>query len=486
MQTIAIPKLSFDRFSGVLGERGASQLQHTVEDAHKILGNRIVWHVNSTAAGGGVAEMLQTLLGYERGAGLDARWLVIEGDTDFFALTKRIHNRLHGKMGDGGDLGDTEHNHYQKITRRNAIGILRSVRPGDVVVLHDPQTAGLASHLAELGASVVWRCHIGRDEMNEAATDAWAFLKPYLQHVDAFIFSRACYVPSWLASHPVFIIPPAIDAFSVKNEPMRRATCRSILNHIGLLDRTVANGDLDFVRLDGSTGRVERKPNILQVNPIGGWDVPMVVQVSRWDPLKDMAGVMHGFANRIGKMGDAHLVLVGPDVSGVTDDPEGTQILEDCVARWHKLTKKAKERVHLVCLPMDDVEENAVMVNAIQRHATMIIQKSLHEGFGLTVTEAMWKARPIIASAVGGIQDQIVDEVHGLLLEDPTDMQAMAKAIQFLLENHSVARRLGRNARRRAIAKFLGPRQLIQFVDLLYALEGKSRQRRAAYGSTRR
>jgi trehalose synthase len=247
-----------------------------------------------------------------------------------------------------------------------------------------------------------------------------------------------------------------------------------------LLERTVANGDLDFLRLDGSGGRVERKANIVQVNPIPGWDVPMVVQVSRWDPLKDMAGVMRGFANRIDKMGDAHLVLVGPDVSRVTDDPEGIQVLEDCVARWHRLHKKAKERVHLVCLPMDDIEENAVMVNAIQRHSTMIIQKSLHEGFGLTVTEAMWKARPIIASAVGGIQDQIVDEVHGLLLEDPTDTQAMAKAIQFLLENHAVARRLGRNARRRAIAKLLGPRQLIQFVDLLYALEGKSRQRRAA------
>ncbi|UCD23456.1 MAG: glycosyl transferase family 1, partial [Gemmatimonadota bacterium] len=259
MQTVSIPTLSFTRFSAVLGERGARQLQHTVEDAHRILGDRIMWHVNSTATGGGVAEMLQTLLGYERGAGLDARWLVIEGDTDFFALTKRIHNRLHGKMGDGGDLGEAEHSHYQKITRMNARGVLRSVRPGDIVILHDPQTAGLASHLAELGATVVWRCHIGRDEMNQAASDAWDFLKPYLEHVDAFIFSRACYVPKWLANHPVFIIPPAIDAFSVKNEPMGRATCRSILNHIGLLDRMVANGDLDFVRLDGSTGRVERK-----------------------------------------------------------------------------------------------------------------------------------------------------------------------------------------------------------------------------------
>jgi trehalose synthase len=205
-----------------------------------------------------------------------------------------------------------------------------------------------------------------------------------------------------------------------------------------------------------------------------------VVQVSRWDPLKDMAGVMRGFTDRLAGMGDAHLVLVGPDVSGVTDDPEGSQVLEECITLWHKLPRKAQERVHLVCLPMDDIEENAVMVNAVQRHAAIVVQKSLHEGFGLTVTEAMWKGRPVIASAVGGIQDQIVDGVHGYLLQQPGDTQALGDAVQHLLGNHALARRLGRNARRRAIAKFLGPRQLIQFVDVLYSIEGKARRRRAA------
>jgi trehalose synthase len=480
MQTVSIPTLSFDRFAGILGERGARQLRNTVEDAHRILGDRVIWHVNSTAAGGGVAEMLQTLLGYERGAGIDARWLVIKGDAEFFRLTKRIHNRLHGKNGDGGGLGESEHEHYAAITRQNAREMCRVVSPGDIVVLHDPQTAGLVSHLSEIGATVVWRCHIGRDEMNRAARDAWNFLRPYLEHADAFIFSRACYVPIWLATYPVFIIPPAIDAFSVKNEPMGRATCRAILKHIGLLDRTSANGDLDFKRLDGSTGRVERRATIAQVAPIPGWNVPMVVQVSRWDPLKDMAGVMKGFADHVDGVGDAHLVLVGPDVSGVTDDPEGAQIYQRTLRKWQRLPDRAKERIHLVCLPMDDIEENAAMVNAIQRHATIIVQKSFHEGFGLTVTEGMLKARPIIASAVGGIQDQVVDGVHGVLLEDPRDTYALGEMVKYLLNNHALARRLGRNARRRAAAKFLCPRQLIQFVDLLYALEGKSRSRRAA------
>jgi trehalose synthase len=191
-----------------------------------------------------------------------------------------------------------------------------------------------------------------------------------------------------------------------------------------------------------------------------------------------MAGVMRGFADRIEQLGDAHLVLVGPDVRGVTDDPEGARVLESCIARWRRLPLAIRDRVHLACLPMQDVEENAIMVNAIQRHASIIAQKSLHEGFGLTVTEAMWKGRAVVASAVGGIRDQIVDRMHGLLLPDPRDTGAFGDALALLLRNRSLARRLGRNARRRAAAKFLGPRQLMQFVDLLYKLEQKTRPSR--------
>ncbi len=424
--------------------------------------------------------MLQTLLGYERGSGIDARWLVIEGDPEFFALTKRIHHRLHGNDGDNGALSEREHRHYAAVTERNAAELLSLVRSRDVVVLHDPQTAGLAGPLKKLGAKVIWRCHIGRDDTNEAAQGAWDFLKPYLAHADAYVFSRTRYVPQWLLSHPISIIPPAIDAFSVKNEPLNRATCRAILKHIGLLERNSANGHLGFTRLDGSTGHVQRQAQITQLGPVPGWNVPMVVQVSRWDPLKDMAGVMQGFADGIDKLGDAHLVLVGPDVSGVTDDPEGARILEECRSTWRRLPQRTKQRVHLVCLPMEDIEENAVMVNAIQRHATIVVQKSLQEGFGLTVTEAMWKGRPVIATAVGGIQDQIESGIHGILLDEPSDSDALGRAMALLLQNHAAARRLGRNARRRAVARFLGPRQLEQFVNLLYEMEGKTRRRWAA------
>lgn len=473
MKTYIIPALGLERSSEIIGKGAAARVLSEVEAVRAVLADRIVWHVNSTRTGGGVAEMLQTQLGYERGAGLDARWIVIDGDREFFTLTKRIHHRLHGQNGDGGPLSDSEHRHYEDVSRRNCERILSVVRPRDVVVLHDPQTAGLAPALRKAGATVVWRSHVGRDRANDAVKSAWRFLERYLVgHAQTFVFSRTQYVPTWLSLPSVFIIPPAIDALSVKNQPMTQATARAILRHVGMLDGRPASADLTYGRLDGSSGRVERRAEIIQIGPVPDWKVPIVTQVSRWDPLKDMFGVMGAFTDQLDRLGDAHLALVGPDVRGVTDDPDGSRVLQDCVAAWRGLPGPAQRRIHLVCLPMHDVEENAAMVNAFQRHAAVVVQKSLHEGFGLTVTEAMLKGRAIIASAVGGIQDQIVDGVHGLLLFDPTDSNAFGTALARLLRDRKLARRLGRNARRRAIAKFLGHRQLIQFAELLGSLEG--------------
>jgi trehalose synthase len=181
---------------------------------------------------------------------------------------------------------------------------------------------------------------------------------------------------------------------------------------------------------------------------------------------------MQGFVEHLDTLANAQLMLVGPNVHGVADDPEGGEVLAECLAAWHKLPLAQRSRVHIVCLPMEDIEENAAMVNAIQRHAAVIVQKSLHEGFGLTVTEAMWKGRPIVASAVGGIQDQISSGKHGLLITDPTDLRAFAQALQCLLSDRALARNLGRNARRRAITHFLGSRQLVRHADLLTTIEG--------------
>lgn len=477
MEIVGIPELSFDRFAPILGRAGARRLRRTVEDARDILDGRTVWHVNSTKTGGGVAEMLQTLLGYERGAGIDARWLVIDGDQDFFTITKRIHHNLHGRPGDGLGFSARDRAHYGAVMRRNASAILRVVRPNDVVVLHDPQTAGLSDALKRRGAVVVWRCHVGCEHGNGWVRDVWDLLQPHLVPADAYVFSRPGYVPAWLRTAPTFIMPPAIDAFSSKNQPIARGTVRAILRHIGLLAtrRPGPTNALSFVRMDGTPGCVMRTAQIHQVAPIVDWRMPLITQVSRWDPLKDMQGVMQGFVRGLDRLGSAHLALVGPDVAGVSDDPEGAAVFEECVAQWRALPRAARERVHLVSLPMDDVEENAVMVNAIQRHATVVVQKSLEEGFGLTVTEAMWKGRAIVASAVGGIQDQIVDGVHGLLLPDPTDLDALGVALERLLGDHALVRRLGRNARRRAVANFLGPRRLTQLVDVIYRVEGRAR-----------
>jgi trehalose synthase len=194
-----------------------------------------------------------------------------------------------------------------------------------------------------------------------------------------------------------------------------------------------------------------------------------VVQVSRWDRLKDMGGVLTGFADHVVGRVEADLALVGPMVDGVADDPEGTEVLAECVALWESLPLARRRRIRLVSLPMLDIDENAVMVNALQRSAAVIVQKSLAEGFGLTVAEGMWKGKPIVASRVGGIIDQVAPGT-GILLDDPTDLAAYGDAVTRLLEHPEEIERLGSNARRRVLDDFVGDRHLLQYADLIERL----------------
>jgi trehalose synthase len=206
-------------------------------------------------------------------------------------------------------------------------------------------------------------------------------------------------------------------------------------------------------------------------------DARIVVQVSRWDRLKDMRGVMEAFATGDSNLpSDVHLMLVGPEVSGVSDDPEGAQVLAECIGVWRGLAARIRDRIHLACLPMDDVDENALLVNALQRHASVIVQKSLVEGFGLTVTEAMWKGRPVVASAIGGIQDQIVDGVHGVLVADPRDLDAFAIALGRVLADPAFALRIGSAARERVRDMFLGDKHLIRYMELFGVLLAANRR----------
>ncbi len=179
--------------------------------------------------------------------------------------------------------------------------------------------------------------------------------------------------------------------------------------------------------------------------------------------MKDMAGVMKGFAQYVDPSLDAHLLLCGPVVTGVADDPEAAEVLDECTDLWRELPHAVRSRVHLACIPMADADENAAIVNAIQRHASVVVQKSLAEGFGLTVAEAMWKRKPVVASAVGGIVDQIEDGIHGLLVDDPADLRTFGAAVESLLRDREDAARLAENARQRVIDEFLGDRHLEQY-----------------------
>ena len=228
---------------------------------------------------------------------------------------------------------------------------------------------------------------------------------------------------------------------------------------------------LAFLHRDGSPGCVSCHADLVGTGPPPA-GAPLVAQVSRWDAMKDMAGVMEGFAAHVDPALGAHLLLVGPAVAGVADDPEAAAVLRDCRGRREALPAAARERVHLACMPMDDPDEQAAVVNALQRHAAVVTQKSLAEGFGLTVAEAMWKARPVVASAVGGIQDQIDDGVDGVLLADPRDLAAFGAAVERLLADPGEARRLGAAARARVVDEFLGDRHLQRWADLLGGLVG--------------
>jgi trehalose synthase len=341
------------------------------------------------------------------------------------------------------------------------------VRPGDVVILHDAQTAGLVAALGARGATVVWRCHIGADAVNGHVEEAWEFLRGWLEAADAFVFSRRPHVHARMPEQKVAIIPPSIDPLSPKNQPLDTAVVRATLGRIGFLD-PVAGVAPRFRRRDGSPGAVSRTAGFPRRGAVPTGDTPLIVQVSRWDRLKDMAGVLRAFADDVPP--PVHLALVGPAVEGVADDPEGAAVLGDCVAAYDRLPRSMRACVHLVSLPVDDPDENAVAVNAFQRHATVVVQKSLQEGFGLTVTEAMLKARPIVASRVGGIQDQIRHQREGLLVDDPTDLVGFAAAANRLLADPSLPRRLGAAARSRAVAEFVGDRHLTRYANLLVGL----------------
>ena len=355
-----------------------------------------------------MAELLAMLVPLMRDVGLDARWDVMQGSEPFFEVTKLLHNNLHGEH---RPLTSEMQKVFWETTRDN-LGLVRG--DSDFVCIHDPQPVGLARERNEK-ARWVWRCHI---DLGDADSASWAFLRKLVERFDGSIFHLPDYAKE--LSIPQFICPPAIDPLSVKNCELDLAEIDSVLHKYGLESK-----------------------------------LPIVLQVSRYDRLKDPGGVIRGF-KLAARSHRCQLVLVG---AAVRDDPEGAEVLAEV-----REAAGNDPEIHVLVMERGAPRE----VNALQRAATVVVQKSLKEGFGLTVTEAMWKARPVIGGAVGGIRRQIIQGSTGFLVHS---IQGMAYRIRQLLGNPDLARHLGENAKRFVTENYMPTAYLRQWLLTLLALK---------------
>jgi trehalose synthase len=439
-----------------------------------------VWMVSSTAQGGGVAEMMPGLVTLLRELGIPARWAVIGTDLqEFFRLTKRLHNLIHGDASAGIELGPVEARLLEEVGRANAEELAPHVSPEDVVVVHDPQPVVLGGLLKrERGVRAIWRCHIGVDTRNAATRASWRFLRPFLTAYDRAAFSAPEYIPSFLADRATLLYP-AIDPGSHKNREFSVNKMVGILCNSGLQAKHEPVPTDDFADL------------VLRVLPGGGLEPPselgllfrpIVLQISRWDRLKGFGPLLEAFAEvkrrlRRGDVGAlsernrrrlelARLVLAGPDPRGVTDDPEGRQVFDELCAAYGALAPDLQADVALLSLPMRSRKENALIVNALQRCASLVVQNSLREGFGLTVAEAMWKRQAVLGTTAVGIRQQIRDGVDGRLTRDPTDAHEIAAHLIDLLTQPGSRYAMGRSAQRRVYDEFLVFGQLRRYLEL--------------------
>jgi trehalose synthase len=373
------------------------------------LGGKVIQNINSTFTGGGVAEILSRMVPLLTQLGVDARWNVIKGDDAFFQVTKKFHNALHGR---DERITPEDFAVFQETTQKNLGEMELS---GDILFIHDPQPVGLIVRKKELGKKWIWRCHIDVSHPNE---EVWNFVQPFVVQYDAAVFSA----PSFSRELPIrqFLISPSIDPLSDKNRELPPETIDSVLAKYGI-------------------------PK----------DKPIITQVSRFDYLKDPVGVIEAF-EMAKKSVDCRLVLAG---GTATDDPESDKVLAE-------VRERAGDNpdIHVLLIPPNsDIE-----INALQSASTIIVQKSLREGFGLTVSEALWKAKPVIASAVGGIPLQVKNKLTGLLSHG---IPGTAYALRQLLTNPDYARSLGNNGREHVRHNFLITRHLKDYLLLFLALE---------------
>jgi trehalose synthase len=445
------------------------------------LEDRTVWMVNSTAQGGGVAEMMPKVVSMLRELGIDTEWAVISADDPgFFSLTKRLHNLLHGSG--TPHLSSEDVHRYRTVSEDLAQELRRHVAPTDLLVVHDPQPLGAGALLKEaLGLPALWRCHIGLDASNAATEMAWDFLKPWVTTYDKSIFSLRDYVPDFLGEEAE-VIHPAIDPLSPKNRPLQANERTTILRRAQLAAtppqtpvEPVSN-PAKRLQPDGTFAPAT------QPEDIGLLPRPIVTQVSRWDRLKGFAPLLRGFVqmkdpafidehatselHRV-TLSLSRLVLAGPAPSAIADDPEGKEALRALCDLWLDLPPERRQDVAVVTLPMDSRRANALMVNALQRSSAVIAQNSVQEGFGLTVTEGMWKGMPILGTRAAGIDEQVVDGETGRLLPRADDPTGLAHALADLLADRKRRQEWGRNARRRVRERYLVFTQVQRWLDVL-------------------
>lgn len=393
-----------DGYRAVVGDGPVRVLEAL---ARRLRDHRLVM-VNSTAIGGGVAEILHRLVRLLLELGVPTTWEVMAGDAPFYAFTKALHNALHGIE---APLTDEARAHYHAMNERAARELELN---GDLVLIHDPQPAALVLHRRTPGQRWVWRCHV---DLSHARPEAWELLAPLVAHYDAAVFSHPAFVPPMAV--PAYLVPPSIDPFSDKNRELPEPDVERLLEPFALPDH-----------------------------------VPLVTQVSRFDRLKDPVGVVDAFAI-LRKRARAHLVLAG---GSADDDPEGAEVLAEVRAR-----AAGRDDVSLLALPPDA----HLVINALQHRSHVVVQKSLREGFALTVAEALWKRRAVVASAVGGIPLQVLHNRTGLLVRS---IEGCADAVVRLLEAPELRRRLGAEGREHVRDNFLHTREARDYLAVFLAL----------------
>ena len=390
---------------------GRSVIEELKMLAEKFSG-KTVQIINSTFVGGGVAEILEHMVPLLNQLGVDARWDVITAGEEFFDVTKKFHNALHGRS---EKISPKDFALFSEVTERN----LEQLKYyGDIIFVHDPQPVGLIAKKKEIGKKWVWRCHI---DVSNPDKKVWKFLLKFIVDYDAAIFSA----PNFAQQLPIrqFLITPSIDPLSDKNRELDSGTIKKVLAKYGLVT-----------------------------------DKPMIVQISRFDRLKDPLGVIEAFRT-VRKNIDCQLVLAG---GTATDDPESTEVFGEV-----KRQAEGNPDIHVLLVP----PESDIEINAFQRASTIIIQKSLKEGFGLTISEALWKAKPVVASAVGGIPLQIKDKLTGLLCYS---VEGAAYALRQLLGNPEYANRLGQNGKEHVKQNFLITGHLKNYLLMFLALDHQS------------